>query len=195
MITGKSQLTLELLAESLSREAGLRVVAVTGDFGSFIAAVAKAAPTVALVDAERLDEDTVALAAEVRRTRPTCGVALTVDTPARVRIDRALAAGVLSIVPKSAGLRSLVESVRGVAAGHMVMDPGLLAGSASCGPLTEREADVLRLTASGASAKEMSECLYLSTGTIRNLASTAIKKLEARNRHDAVRIASERCWI
>jgi two-component system response regulator DesR len=37
--------------------------------------------------------------------------------------------------------------------------------------------------------------LYLSAGTIRNLASAAIKKLDARNRYDAVRIASERCWI
>ncbi|MFI7316872.1 LuxR C-terminal-related transcriptional regulator [Streptomyces venezuelae] len=194
VIAGRCQLTVETLAESLRHTAGLRVLPVVGDRDDFISAVTDRAPALALVDTERLDEDAVALAAEVRRARPTCGVALTVDMPTRVFVERALKAGVLSIVPKSAGLRTLVESVRAAAAGHVIMDPRLLAGGPG-GPLTEREADVLRLTASGASVKEMSQNLFLSAGTIRNLASAAIKKLEARNRYDAVRIAREQSWI
>ncbi|MFE9451705.1 LuxR C-terminal-related transcriptional regulator [Streptomyces sp. NPDC006739] len=196
VIAGKSLLIVELLAESLNREKDLDVVAAVSGYPGLIEAVARTEAEVALIDPDRVDGDCVAAAGELRKVRPQCGVALTVDTPTRTLVDRALRAGVLSIVPKGAGLRRLIDSVRGAASGQVVMDPRLLGAVGGQGsPLTDREADVLRLTASGASVKEMADELYLSVGTIRNLASAAIKKLKARNRYDAVRIASERCWI
>lgn len=196
VIVGRSLLTVELMAESLNREEGLDVVTVVSEYHKLIEAVERTDAEVALIDPDRVDGDCVTAAVEIHKARPACGVALTVDAPTRAFVDRALRAGVLSIVPKSAGLRRLIESVRGVASGQVIMDPRLLpAAGGQGGPLTDREADVLRLTASGASVKEMTGELYLSAGTIRNLASAAIKKLDARNRYDAVRIASERCWI
>ncbi|WNM34713.1 response regulator transcription factor [Streptomyces sp. Li-HN-5-11] len=184
------------MAESLNREEDFDVVARVSGYHRLIEVVERTDAEVALIDPERIDGDCLTTAGELRKVRPQCRVVLTVDAPTRTFVDRALRAGVLSIVPKSAGLRRLIESVRGVASGQVIMDPRLLsAAGAEGGPLTDREADVLRLTASGASVKEMAEELYLSAGTIRNLASAAIKKLDARNRYDAVRIATERCWI
>ncbi|MEU6551616.1 response regulator transcription factor [Streptomyces sp. NPDC046915] len=195
-ITGRSLLMVEMMAESLNREGDIDVVACVSGYHKLIEAVERTDADVALMDPDRMDGDCLTTTGELRKIRPLCGVVLTVETPTRTFVDRALRAGVLSIVPKSAGLRRLIESVRGAASGQVVMDPRLLsAAGAEGGPLTDREADVLRLTASGASVKEMAEELYLSTGTIRNLASAAIKKLDARNRYDAVRIATERCWI
>ncbi|MFI6561171.1 LuxR C-terminal-related transcriptional regulator [Streptomyces sp. NPDC050534] len=196
-IAGGALLVAELLAQSLGHERDLEVVSVVSRYHKLVEAVDHSGAQVALIDPDKIDGDWAAATGEIRKTLPTCGVALSVDTATRPLVNRALKAGALSVVPKSAGLRRLVESVRGVASGQLVMDPRLLsnAGAAECGPLTDREADVLRLTASGASVKEMEGQLYLSAGTIRNLASAAIKKLDARNRYDAVRIASERCWI
>lgn len=57
--------------------------------------------------------------------------------------------------------------------------------------LSQRERDVLRSTATGASVKEIAREFYLAPGTVRNLTSSAIKKLQARNRYDAARIAEE----
>ncbi|MGH3085315.1 MAG: LuxR C-terminal-related transcriptional regulator, partial [Gaiellaceae bacterium] len=37
--------------------------------------------------------------------------------------------------------------------------------------------------------------LYLSEGTVRNYLSAAIRKLGARNRAEALRIAEEKGWI
>ncbi|WP_326698889.1 response regulator transcription factor [Streptomyces sp. NBC_01754] len=184
------------MAESLGRAEDLEVVAVVDSCQALMEAVERTDADVALIDPDGFDAECVAAAGELRKSAPACGVALTVDVPTRTFVNRALKAGVLSVIPKSAGLRRLIESVRGVASGQVIMDPRmLLAVGGQGGPLSEREADVLRLTASGASVKEMSGELFLSAGTIRNLASAAIKKLDARNRYDAVRIASERCWI
>jgi two-component system response regulator DesR len=195
-IAGGALLVAELLAQSLGHERDIEVVSVVSRYHKLVEAVDHSGAQVALIDPDKIDGDWAAATGEIRKTLPTCGVALSVDTATRPFVNRALKAGALSVVPKSAGLRRLVESVRGVASGQLVMDPRLLSASgAECGPLTDREADVLRLTASGASVKEMEGQLYLSAGTIRNLASAAIKKLDARNRYDAVRIASERCWI
>ncbi|WP_344388021.1 response regulator transcription factor [Streptomyces vastus] len=195
-IAGSALLTAELMAASLSREEGLEVVTVVSNYHKLVEVVERKEADVTLIDPDRVHGDCVAVACEIRKARPACGVALVVDAPTRTFVDQALRAGVLGIVPKTAGLRRLIDSVRGVASGQVVMDPQLLSVvGRQDGPLTDREADVLRLTASGASVKEMAGELYLTAGTIRNLASAAIKKLDARNRYDAVRIASERCWI
>ena len=37
--------------------------------------------------------------------------------------------------------------------------------------------------------------LYLSEGTVRNYLSAAIRKLGARNRAEAIRIAEEKGWL
>ncbi|MFJ8955002.1 LuxR C-terminal-related transcriptional regulator [Streptomyces sp. NPDC102381] len=195
-IAGKCLLAVELMAESLSCEEGLEVVTVASNYQQLMQEVERKNADVVLIDPDRDHGDCVAAVGRIRKTRPACGVALVVDAPTRTFVNQALRAGALSVVPKGAGLRRLVESVRGVASGQLVMDPQLLlAMGRPGGPLSDREADVLRMTAAGASVKEMAGELYLSAGTIRNLASAAIKKLEARNRYDAVRIANERCLI
>ncbi|WP_344345544.1 response regulator transcription factor, partial [Kitasatospora putterlickiae] len=58
--------------------------------------------------------------------------------------------------------------------------------------LSEREREILRLTATGASVKEVARELYLAAGTVRNVTSGAMRKLDGRNRFDAARIAAER---
>ncbi|WP_078503702.1 response regulator transcription factor [Streptomyces sulphureus] len=194
-IAGKSRLTVEMIAESLSRESGLDVVAVVSSYQRLVEAVEEHEADVALVDLERVHGSWARATDDIRRVHPGCGVALVLDTPSRTFVDQALRAGVLSIISRTAGLRRLIDSVHGVASGQVVIDPQLLSAGRPDGPLSDREADVLRLTASGASVKEMAGELYLSAGTIRNLASAAIRKLDARNRYDAVRIASEQCWI
>jgi len=47
----------------------------------------------------------------------------------------------------------------------------------------------------GASVNEIARVLFLSEGTVRNRISSAISKLGARNRADAVRIAIDNGWL
>lgn len=53
-------------------------------------------------------------------------------------------------------------------------------------PLTEREIEVLRLVASGKSNKEVAQELVISVGTVKTHTNNLYRKLEARNRTDAV---------
>jgi len=54
---------------------------------------------------------------------------------------------------------------------------------------------VLAATDRGADIPEIARTLFLSRGTVRNHLSSAIQKLEARNRAEAARIAERKGWL
>jgi DNA-binding CsgD family transcriptional regulator len=62
-------------------------------------------------------------------------------------------------------------------------------------PLTDRERELLREVAGGASNADIARSLHLAEGTVRNYLSTAMAKLGARNRTEAVKTARDHGWI
>jgi two-component system response regulator DesR len=106
-------------------------------------------------------------------------------------------AGASGFVVKDAPPEQLVDAVRRVHAGLRVVDPALAAESLSTGasPLTERERDVLRAAADGATIATVAARLHLSEGTVRNHPSAAIGKTTAHTRAEAVRLADEHGWL
>jgi two-component system response regulator DesR len=54
---------------------------------------------------------------------------------------------------------------------------------------------VLAASEGGATIEDVAATLYLSEGTVRNYLSTAIKKLGARNRVEAARLAEKKGWL
>lgn len=196
MLADDHILMLEALAETLKLVSGFDVVGMAGERSEIVPTALRTVPKVAILSVSGAGQDGLDLAVELRHRLPSCGIALAVAEPTRGLVDRAIAVGVLSVIPKRARLPYLVNAIRGVAAGCLIMDSALL-----CEPrpgsrnLSDRETEILRLAATGASVKEIAKELFLATGTVRNLASTAIKKLGARNRFDAARIANERGWL
>jgi two-component system response regulator DesR len=136
------------------------------------------------------------LAREVIEASPLSRVVLVAVRPTMALVDRAVAAGVLSVVPTHAPLAHLVDAIRGVSRGFLTLDPALFDTPDPAGQvLSEREREILRLTAMGMPSKEIAGQLFLSPGTVRNLTSELIRKLSGRNRFDAVRIARESGWL
>jgi two-component system, NarL family, response regulator DesR len=136
------------------------------------------------------------LARKVIEVSPLSRVVLVAVRPTQALVDRAVAAGVLSVVPTHAPLRHLVDAIRGVADGLLTLDASLFDAADPAGQvLGEREREILRLTAMGMPIKDIASKLFLAPGTVRNLTSSLIKRLSARNRFDAVRIARERGWL
>ena len=135
------------------------------------------------------------------------------------------AAGVVGLLLRRAQTSDLAAAVRAVAVGSRLRTRnGTVAGAADPGedntdrapaaaaggtinaavpdtteqpgsPLSPRETDVLRLTARGASVREVAGMLSLSPGTVRNHLSSVGTKLRARTRVDAVRIAHQAGWL
>jgi DNA-binding NarL/FixJ family response regulator len=92
---------------------------------------------------------------------------------------------------------ALVDAVQKVNAGQRVFDEQLTLSALEVpsSPLAPREAEVLRRFATGAGPAEIAAELCLSYGTVRNYLASAVTKLDARNRVDAVRIAAEAGWL
>jgi DNA-binding NarL/FixJ family response regulator len=112
-------------------------------------------------------------------------------------LRRAMESGVSAFLVKDSPADKLTETIRRVLAGERVIDPDLAAAALADGvnPLTPRERDVLEASADGRTIAEIAAQLYLSEGTVRNYLSAGIQKTGARNRAEALRIASERGWL
>jgi len=80
----------------------------------------------------------------------------------------------------------VAAAVRAVGSGRTVFAPGPEEPAA---PLSRREREVLTLMASGATNREIAAQLHLSPHTVKEHASALYRKLDVRNRAEAVRRA------
>jgi len=185
------------LAALLALENDIEVVAQVSRGDDVVPAAAAHRPDVALLDIEMPGMDGLDAAAVLRRELPSCRVLIltTFGRPGFLR--RAMEGGAAGFVIKDAPSDQLADAVRRVAAGERVIDPALALSALGEGsnPLTQRERDVLAEAARGASIADIARVLFLSEGTVRNYLSEAIKKLDARNRIEAARIAEEKGWL
>jgi len=154
-------------------------------------------PDVALLDIEMPGTDGLTAAGLLQTHLPSCHSLILTTFGRPGFLDRALASGAYGFVLKDASLEALAGAIRRCAAGEKIIDPGLAATTMKVGhsPLSSREREVLVATITGASVSEIARTLHVTEGTVRNKVSSAISKLDARNRADAVRIASANGWL
>ena len=158
--------------------------------------VRRTRPVVVVLGIGRTGHHRLDLARKVIEVSPLSRVVLVAVRPTQALVDRAVAAGVLSVVPTHAPLRHLVDAIRGVANGLLTLDASLFDAADPAGRvLGEREREILWLTALGMPIKDIASKLFLAPGTVRNLTSSLIRRLGGRNRFDTARIATERGWI
>jgi two-component system response regulator DesR len=181
----------------LALEDDIIVVAEASRGDEVVEAAVRARPDVALLDIEMPGLDGITAAAALRAELPQCRslILTTFGKPGFLR--RAMETGAAGFLLKDAPPEELALAIRRTAAGERVVDPGLAAAALSEGvsPLTDRERQVLAATDRGADISEIARTLFLSRGTVRNHLSSAIQKLEARNRSEAARIAERKGWL
>ncbi|MFJ2175350.1 response regulator [Streptomyces sp. NPDC087851] len=187
----------EALAALLGLEPDIEVVAQVARGDEVLAAARAHAVDVALLDIEMPGMTGIEAAAALSGALPEVKVVVltTFGRPGYLR--RAMESGADAFLVKDAPAAQLASAVRQVLAGERVIDPTLAAAALADGanPLTEREREVLRVASDGSTNAEVADALRLSQGTVRNYLSTAIQKLAARNRAEAVRIAREKGWL
>jgi len=197
MIAEDVRLLRESLAAVLDLEDDLAVVATVERGDEIVDAAARARPDVALLDIDLPGLDGISGAGLLRERLPDCRTVILTGLSRPGHLRRALAAGVSGFLLKHSGPQTLVDAIRKIAAGERVIDPQLALAALETpdNPLPARELDVLRLAASGAGPEEIASTLFLSVGTVRNYLSSAITRLDARNRVDAIRIATDQGWL
>lgn len=181
----------------LDWEPDIDVVGEAGSGGELVAAAQLHQPDVAVVDIEMPGMNGLEAAARLREQAPRCRVLIVTTFGRPGFLQRALENGACGFVLKDASIDALAASIRRCAAGERVVDPGVAAAARRVGvsPLTGGERAVLAAMATGASVCEISRGLHLAQGTIRNRISSAIEKVYARNRVDAIRIVRENGWL
>jgi two-component system response regulator DesR len=185
------------LVALLNVEPDIEVVAEMSSGDEILPAAHKWRPDVALLDIDLPGKDGLTAAAEIRSALPEVRTLILTGLGRPGTLRRALSAHVSGFMLKDAPASELADAIRSVAAGRRVVDSQLALAawdSTDC-PLTTRESEVLRLAAHGADASEIASKLYLSVGTVRNYLTTIAGKLNARNRVDAIRIATEAGWL
>jgi DNA-binding NarL/FixJ family response regulator len=197
----------EGLRALINTHPGMAVVGEAADGRTACELVEQVRPDVAVLDVS-MPEMTGGRATErIRQTCPEVKVlALTVHED-RGYLRQLLAAGAAGYVLKRSAAEELIRAIRVVAGGGIYLDPSLAGkvvggfvhrpvGEAPAGEvLSEREAAVVRLTASGHGNKEIAAQLDISTKTVETYKARALEKLGLHSRADLVRYAAGRGWL
>jgi DNA-binding NarL/FixJ family response regulator len=139
-------------------------------------------PQVALVDLILGNESGAELCERLRETSPKTRVLLMSGT-SRISAHSAKAVGAFGFVPKDWGAHDIAGAVRMVGLGMTVFAPDAQKPS---GLLSTREREVLDLIAAGATNREIADRLFLSPHTVKDHTSALYRKVNARNRAEAI---------
>ncbi|HZS00857.1 MAG TPA: response regulator transcription factor [Chloroflexota bacterium] len=188
--------------------AGLRALleeatdcAIVGQAASFAEAAelaARFAPRVALVDAGSARGHELGDLAALADEQPDLGLVVLADAGAE-RYLPPLGRGRVGYLPRDAGPDAILQAVRAVAAGLVVLDPRAapsltatprLALDAPAEPLTAREQEVLALMAQGLPNKTIAQRLVISEHTVKFHVGAILAKLGAASRTEAVTLAA-----
>lgn len=189
-------MVLSAFASLLELEADVDVVATASNGKEALEAVREHRPDVLLTDIEMPGLSGLDVARQLADEGPEIRVVIFTTFARSGYLRRALDAGVAGYILKDAPITDLVDALRRVHQGERVVAPELAVGAwEGADPLTERERDVLRLVGEGLPNSDISERLHLSEGTVRNYLSSAIVKLNARNRTEAFAIARDKGYL
>ncbi|MET9596953.1 MULTISPECIES: response regulator transcription factor [unclassified Streptomyces] len=193
----------------LEAEADLEVVGEAATGAEAVALVRSLAPDVVLMDVRMPEIDGIRATEQILATMaepPRIVVVTTFENDAYVY--DALRAGAVGFLLKRADPDELIGAVRLVARGDSLLFPAAvrsLAATHTAGAppahapwvarLTDREADVLRLMATGLSNHEMSERLGVGPQTVKTHVASVLTKTGSRDRTQAVIAAYEGGFI
>ena len=187
------------LARLLDEEPWCQVVGTAGDGKSAVELALRSGPDVVIVDLRLPDCDGVELTRRLLAALPTVRVGILTMHADQDAVTRCMTAGATGYVLKDAPPEDVVDAVRQISAGAIVVSRGAAdAVRARFGRharqldgLTEREEALLRLLSDGLDNAHIAERLYLSPKTVRNQLSELYAKLGVRSRSEAVACARD----
>ena len=197
MIIAEDQRMLRgALGTLLDFEDDLQVMGQAKDGKEALALIQRLQPDICLLDIEMPLKSGLDVAEELKRLRSPCKVIILTTFARPGYFERAIKAEVHGYLLKDGSIDELADSIRKVMQGKREYDHELILNVyQEDNPLTERELEILRLSAEGKTAKEIGKQLYLSAGTVRNYMSEVLQKMEAKNKIEAIARAREKGWI
>ncbi len=222
LVADDQQLMRDGIASLLSIQDGIEVVGTAANGQEAVERALALQPDVVLMDVRMPVLDGVAATAQIRRQLPNCQVLMLTTFDDDEYVIEALRAGASGYLLKDIPAQHLAQAIQAVHRHIYQLDPSVarrvvasLAGPANPEPrqsasvqptatpaspakpglLTEREIEVLRLIAQGATNREIAERLVISEGTVKNHISNILGRLGLRDRTQAAIYAREQGWV
>ncbi|MCH7611507.1 MAG: response regulator transcription factor [Chloroflexi bacterium] len=187
------------LVAMLSTQTDFRVVGQASTGREVVANIEIARPDVVLLDLEMPDLDGVEALRQVTAEHPEVKVLVFTAFDDDERIVSAVQAGAQGYLLKGSPRDKVFDAIRVISQGGSLLQPvvasKLMRHVSSQGVrsrLTARELEALDLLANGMTNKEIAAELVITVRTVKFHVSSILRKLEAGNRTEAVRIAAER---
>ena len=187
------------LVAMLTTQTDFRVVGQASTGREVVANIEIARPDVVLLDLEMPDLDGVEALRQVTAEHPEVKVLVFTAFDDDERIVSAVQAGAQGYLLKGSPRDKVFDAIRVISQGGSLLQPvvasKLMRHVSSQGVrsrLTARELEALDLLAKGMTNKEIAAELVITVRTVKFHVSSILRKLEAGNRTEAVRIAAER---
>ena len=212
MVVDDQQLMRDGISSLLSIQENIEVIGAAANGQEAIEQALIEQPDVILMDVRMPVMDGVTATRQIRYQLPTCQVLMLTTFDDEEYIVKALVAGASGYLLKDIPAQDLAKAIQLAHRGIYQLEPsivGKLVGaiddiapktlpasdkspSQQLDKLTEREVEVLRLIATGATNREIAEELVISEGTVKNHVSNILSRLGLRDRTQAAIYARER---
>jgi DNA-binding NarL/FixJ family response regulator len=193
----------EGLEAILNDDPEIEVVGIAHDGAGALEQIPTAKPDIVLMDLRMPGMNGIQATHQITQKYPDVKVLVLTTYGADEWVFDAIRSGAAGYLLKGTPRPSLIQAVKGTAAGATHVDPAVagklfeqIAQSSRPAPqtgiadeLSDRERDVLRLLARGLSNAEIASRLYLSQGTVRNYVSAILTKLQVADRTQAAVLA------
>jgi two-component system response regulator NreC len=186
----------------------MKVVAEASDGEAAVKSAVSLRPDVVVMDISMPGMNGLAATRALKKQQPNAVIITLTRHSDDAYLQELLRAGVAGYVLKQSAPTELIQAIRTAATGKQYLDSALTArvtagflareGRTVNRPgatLTQREAEVLRLIASGYSNKEIAARLSLSVKTVEAHKANAMRKLGLTGRIDIVKYALLQGWL
>ncbi|QBD79280.1 response regulator transcription factor [Ktedonosporobacter rubrisoli] len=214
LVVDDQRLMRDGIASLLSIQDGIEVVGAAADGQEALEQALALQPDVILMDVRMPHMDGVEATVQICRQLPACRVLMLTTFDDEEYIVDALRAGASGYLLKNIPSPDLAKAIQAVHTNIYQFDPtvagkvvasltrpqasqaqtaaaGTAADRARTLDLTEREIEVLRLIARGATNREIAQGLVISEGTVKNHISSILSRLGLRDRTQAAIYARE----
>lgn len=169
---------------------GVEVVGQAGDGREALNLITAIESDVVLTDARMPGMDGLELLAICRERYPGLPVVLLTTFDDQDLVQAAVRGGASGFLLKDSSVENVGEAIRQAVTGGMVIDPRVarsaftvaVGGPGPLDGLSPSELQVAELVATGASNAEIASELCLAEGTVKNLVSALLRKLDQRDR-------------